>query len=87
MSNNKKCQKNEIRDEIQLQVHRDMIYKVSIAFSDNNNIVADREEVEEDMKIIINDYNNLHSAAGGHVEEQKSKFYACQWKIRLGKKK
>ena len=58
------------------QVNRDIILKVSVAFVDNNDIVADGEDVEEDMKTILDDYNDLHLATGGYIEEQKSKFYA-----------
>ena len=68
------------------QVNGDIILKVSVAFVDDNDMVADGEDVEEDMKTILDDYNNLHSATGGYIEEQKSKFYTYQWKIRLGKK-
>ena len=52
--------------------------KASVAFVDDNDMVTDGENVEEIMKIITTEYNNLHSATGGYVEEEKSKFYAYQ---------
>ena len=60
--------------------------KVSVAFADNNDIVADREEAEKNVETITNDYNDLCSATGRHIKEEKSKFYACQWAIRSRKK-
>ena len=38
------------------------------------------------MKIITTDYNDLYTATGRYVEEEKSKYYAYQWVIRSGKK-
>ena len=72
--------------QFESKVYGEIILKVSVAFVDDNDMVADGEEVEEDMKVILNDYNDLHSATGGHIEEQKSKYYAYQWVIRSGRK-
>jgi predicted HAD superfamily hydrolase len=49
-------------------------------------MVTDGEDVEENMNVIVTEYNDLHSMTGGHIEEEKRKFYAYQWKIRLGRK-
>lgn len=41
-------------------------------------MVADGENVENDMKIILNEYDDLHAATGGQIEEEKSKFHTYQ---------
>ena len=38
------------------------------------------------MGRIITIYNDLHLATGGYIEENKSKYFSCQWKIRSGHK-
>ena len=63
---------------IQSKVYGDRIQKVSVIFVDNNDIVTDGDEVEEKMKIITTDYNDLYTATGGYVEEEKSKYYTYQ---------
>ena len=68
------------------RVSGEIVLKVVVAFVDDNDMVADGENIEVDMNRILNEYNDLHSATGGQIEEQKSKFYAYQWKIRSGKK-
>ena len=68
------------------KVFEESIQKVFVAFVDNNDMVTDGEDAEENMNVIITEYNDLHSATGGHIEEEKSKFYAYHWKIRSGRK-
>ena len=60
------------------RVSREAILKVAVAFVDDNGMIADGENVEEDMKIISNECDDLHSATGGQIEEQKRKFCAYQ---------
>ena len=60
------------------RVSRERVLKVVVAFVDDNDMVADGENVENDMKIILNECNDLHAATGGQIEEQKSKFCAYQ---------
>ena len=61
--------RKDISMKFESQVHRDIIQKVSVVFVDSNAMIADREKVEEGMKIIINDCNALYSAIGEHIEE------------------
>lgn len=52
--------------------------KASVAFVDDNDVITDGENVKENMKLIKTEYNNLHSATGGRIEKEKSKFYVYQ---------
>ena len=56
---------------IESQVHGDKTQKVSVAFVDDNDIVTDGVEAEKNVETITNNYNDLHSAIDGHIEEEK----------------
>jgi len=62
------------------------VQRVSVAFVNDNDLVTDREDAEEKMGRIVTTYNDLHSAMGGYIEENKSKYFSYQWKIRSGYK-
>ena len=60
------------------KVFEESIQKVFIAFVDDNDMVTDREDAEENINVIVTEYNDLHTVIGGYIEEEKSKFYAYQ---------
>ena len=49
-----------------------------MSFADDADAMTDRVEAQKRMQEILDIYNRLHSAAGGHIEEKKTTFYA--WK-------
>jgi len=52
----------------------------AVGFVDDNDLIENGEKVNEDMQIMLNKYNDVHAATGGHIEEEKTKCYA--WKHR-----
>ena len=86
MLNDKEHREKEVGLKIKSKANGEVTQKASVAFVDDNDMVTDGENVEENMKIITTEYNNLHATTGGYIEEEKSKFYAYQWKIRSGRK-
>ena len=72
--------------KIKSRVYNDTIQKVAVAFVDDNDMISDGDEVQEKMNFIVTEYNDLHMATGGYMEEEKSKYYAYQWIIKSGKK-
>jgi hypothetical protein len=71
---------------IQSKLYGDTIQKVAVAFVDDNDMMSDGDDVNQKMKIIVTEYNDLYTATGGYIEEDKSKYYAYQWVTRSGRK-
>ena len=47
----------------------------AIAFVDNTDLVVDGNETERKMQLMLKIYDDLYTAIGGHIEEDKSKFF------------
>jgi len=58
----------------------------AIAFVDDKDLVIDGNEAESKMQRMLKIYDDLYKAKGGHIEEDKSKFFAWQWRWRQGNK-
>ena len=58
----------------------------AVAHADDNDLVTDGECAEENMNSGFKIFNDMNEATGGCVEEKKSKFFACKWKVRSGRK-
>ena len=72
--------------KIKSRVCNDTMQKVAVAFVDDNDMISDGDEAQGKMNFIVTEYNDLHMATGGYMEEEKSKYYAYQWIIKSGKK-
>ena len=59
-----------------------MVLIVAIVFVDDTDLVAEGIDTESMMQLMLKTYDNLHAATGGHIEQDKSKFYAWRWKWR-----
>ena len=60
---------------------------VAVAFVDDADLMTEGSEAFKLMQEILNMHNRLHGATGGHVQEDKTTYYAWQWKWRQGQKR
>ena len=60
------------------------VQKTAVAFVDDNDLIADGEEAERDMNNMITTYDDLHTASGGNMQEEKSKFFGWIWRWKAG---
>ena len=61
------------------------INRIAIAFVDDTSLYRNGESVQNKIQQIIDWYATLYEATGRKIEEQKSYFYAWQWKEVGGK--
>lgn len=47
----------------------------SISFVDDTDLVADGEKAIQNIQQMLNTYNRLHTATGGKIQEEKTKFF------------
>ena len=43
---------------------------------DDTDLVVDGDNTPEEMQLILNLYNTLHTATGGKIQEEKSKYFS-----------
>jgi len=48
----------------------------SVAFVDNIDLLEDGPQVQIKMQSMIVEYDDLHSASGGHVENSKTNYFS-----------
>jgi len=65
---------------IKSNIYDQMVQKVAVAYVDDNDLVTDGEDAKKNMISIIEIYNDLHTASGGNIQEEKSKFFAWRWR-------
>ena len=70
--------KRRVRNEHSIKSVERISAKMSVAFADDNGMVIGGCDSENKMEMILNIHDDLHSATGGCIEEEKSKYYA--WK-------
>ena len=51
----------------------------SISFVDDADLVVDRDNATEEMQLMLNLYDTLHTATGGKIQEEKSKYFSWIW--------
>jgi len=51
----------------------------SVSFVDDTDLAVDRDNAPEEMQLMINLYNTLHTATGGKIQEEKSKYFSWIW--------
>ena len=63
-----------------------MEFIAAIAFVDDTDLVAEGNDGEQMMLEMLQTYDDLHTATGGLIEQNKSKYFAWKWKWRQGNK-
>ena len=56
----------------------------SVSFVDDTDLTIDGDNAQEQMQRIVNLYNQLHTAIGGKIQEEKSKFFSWKWVWKQG---
>ena len=59
----------------------------AIAFVDDTDLIVEGTEAEEKMQEMLKQYNDLHTATGGLIEQKKSSYFAWKWTWKQGDKK
>ena len=65
---------------------KNMVQKAVVAHADNNYLITEREEAEFNMNTMIKIYDNLQKASRGSAQEEKRKFFSCEWRWKSGYK-
>ena len=47
-----------------------------VLFVDDADMIAEGDEAEEEMQLMLEIYNRLYSATGGYIENKKCKYFA-----------
>jgi len=83
----KVLEKNEMGVKYVSKLSRDEIIISAIAFVDDTDLVIDGDDLQERMQRMLQQYNDLYTATGGLIEQNKSMFFAWQWKWTQGNKR
>ena len=58
------------------KISKEIIQCVAITFVDDTDFMTDGENSQAQMQSILDIYNKLYGAIGGHIEETKTTYYA-----------
>ena len=80
----KEIEKQQLGMNINSNVTNETVQKAAVSYVDDNDYVTDGEDAKRKMNQILKICDDLHTATGGNLQEEKSKFFAYKWGWRSG---
>ena len=60
---------------------QNIIQRAAVAFVDNTSLYSNKNNIQHNIKYVVDKYKRLYEAIGGLIEENKSHYYTWQWKM------
>ena len=58
----------------------------AVLFVDDADMITEGRDAERKMQRILEIYNKLYTATGGHIENKKCKYFTWHWRWKQGQK-
>jgi len=66
--------------QITSNLMNETIQKAAVAYVDDNDLITDGDQATRNMNQMIKTCDDLQTATGGNLQEEKSKFFAYRWR-------